>query len=103
MEISVLRKKNRSGIPVFWNLFHNGNGKNFRIISVRKPSPGNPVETLLTDRKHHNYCSQSFVSPDWIPPGAYVLVRREIMTYNPNFDFGAIYIYSVNDDEERKG
>ena len=36
-EISVLRGKNRSGIPVFRNLFHNGNGKKFRIISVRKP------------------------------------------------------------------
>ena len=31
------RSGNRSGIPVFRNLFHNGNGKNFRIISVRKP------------------------------------------------------------------
>ena len=40
-EISGLREKNRSGnrsgIPDFRNLFHNGNGKNFRIISVRKP------------------------------------------------------------------
>ena len=24
-----------------------------------------------TDRKHHTHCSQSFVSPDWIPPGTY--------------------------------
>ena len=40
-EIYGLRKNNRSGnrsgIPDFRNLFHNGNGKNFRIISVRKP------------------------------------------------------------------
>ena len=32
-------KKNRSGIPVFRNLFHNGNGKNFRIISARIRNP----------------------------------------------------------------
>ena len=36
-EISGLREKNRSGILDFRNLFHNGNGKNFRIISIRKP------------------------------------------------------------------
>ena len=33
-EISVLWKKI---VPEFRNLFHNGNGKNFRIIFVRKP------------------------------------------------------------------
>ena len=31
------RSGNRSGIPDFRNLFHYGNGKNFRIISVRNP------------------------------------------------------------------
>ena len=25
----------------------------------------------LTERKHHTHCSQSFVSPDWIPPGTF--------------------------------
>ena len=50
-EISGLREKNRSGnrsgIPDFRNLFHNGNGKNFLIISIRKPQPGISVETLF--------------------------------------------------------
>ena len=66
-EISVLRKKNRSGIPVFRNLFHNGNGKNCRIISVRKPYPGIPVETrdTIVDKIRNTHLNRSFNTCDF--------------------------------------
>ena len=35
-----------------------------RIVELRNSS-----DILETDRKHHTHCFQSFVSPDWIPPG----------------------------------
>ena len=39
------------------------------IIEFRNSS--NILEWGHTDRKHHTHCSQSFVSPDWIPTGPY--------------------------------